>query len=384
MSKYAFGPQSVHFGRIHSFTDRNYRPLDEYGTDAEKKAIQDQLAINGWLPKASIDVFIMNDADKKLAMAQLEEAMALAKEQSTANENAAAYYSMMCKCHIGDNGKIIQPELWNNDGYRRLSLYVKALIQRQKIPADSRMGSEAIPLEIPVVVLPEMNEVDRVVNQVTHNEKDAEGRKDVSFVAKLRAARPLFQAAFNEAKLTAIFKRGTAQKLFGQLSLDARVPKAEFFDRCLIKDVNDPRYIPAASIDPGDVRKLLKDDKSNARTPTLEEVEKLIANAKVPGNKEKIADRNAWDQLSTGHPNPMVQMVAKGGLANNFMEVANRLAPLAAHCEELLKWEHKRPELLAHLKQFDGTMPGEKVVKVEKKTDAPKGKVEEPVAATQK
>jgi len=351
MAKIKLGPQFLHLSRIGTLPELNYRQAGDYGDDKEMKALKDALAVNGWASNETIDVLPATEEQMARLAERLQARWEHLKSNAKNNVDAFNEYTMFEKVHLDSKGQLIVPDFVNNDGFRRLRIYEAALIQRSKIDAANRNGSEEFPMDIPVNVVDfGGDEAARIAQQLADNEQEGMGRREVGFVSKLIAAKVLFESGYNEAKLTNIFKRGTSQKLHSFLLVNARQPAVKLYERSLIEDTNDERDVPAQSFNPKDLRDLTKEGK----IPSVQEVEDLIIKVKSGEKDAPVASKKEMADLKDQNPNPIVKMVITGYQTKNFAEVGKVLAPLAPHCDELLKWGHKLPELLTYLQAFKG------------------------------
>ncbi len=358
--KLKLGPQALDLSFIFSFPTMNYRQLGEgYGTDNEKKAMQKELAINGWLGNNAIDVIEISEDQLAEAMVRLEGKWEDLKSKAKSSVEDFKRLTMFEQIYV-KNEKLVQPKVVNNDGFRRLSLYLDALVERTAMDKGLLGGdTEVLPRTIPVNVVAYDSEVERIAAQVQDNERDGLGRKEVPMLDKLLAAKPLFEAGFTENAFRRVFKVGTAQKLYAVLNLNARVPAARLYDRLTtIKDPTDPQYVNLGGLDPNVIRPVLtvgKGKEKTARIPTLEEVNTIIVGANTgEGKPDPVADKNTIRNLATNNPSPWLKLFVQGYDAANFTKVAPIFASTAACSEEILKWQHKQPELLAYLQAFKG------------------------------
>lgn len=352
--KLKFGPQFMQYGLIHPIYALNLRPSQDYGSDdeSETKDTLSSLAANGWIDQKSINCFLLSDEQKEAAVLYRTDRLKALEEESAKDQESRDLLFVLRRLWTDGNGKVITPEVGNNMGFRRMRLYPKSQVFRMRIKPEDRAQSETdILTQIPVNVKNYADENDRVADQLIENEREGVGKKEVSFLAKLTASKPLFDAGRNEAFFRkVVFKDGVGQKIFSILKVNALQPAARIMERVVLPET-DVEYIPAQSLNPSVMRPLYKDGKIPAQAE-VEEVVYKVKNGVI--NTPKMADRTTIDNLSKHNPNPVVRLVCGYLIANQTTQLNDTLAPMSAHFDEVLRYTNagKGAELLAYLKAF--------------------------------
>jgi hypothetical protein len=358
----ALGPQFMHYGDIAVYDELNSRPAQDYG---DPKAIIASLATAGWYDRQTVNCFDSRSPGYAESFESLvDQVVARRKDIIEATQAQAAKDTQMAarllvykSLWMMDDGSYRRPKVLNNMCFRRLKNYPDAMVLRMNTTekADLVGSVETIPTQIPVNIKVYQSEADRIEDQLIENERNNEGKNEVSFVAKLKASKPLFEAGRREAHFRKfVFKDGLGQKIYSILKLDRVQPAYDLFNRIML-DPTDPRYVPGQSLNPNVIRPLYrKDGKDNV--PTVEEIDEVIA--KIVGkvsNDPKIMSKSDIKSLNTQNPNPAVQLVTKAILDNKPEDVLF-LSDLSAHFDEVIKQKNrgKAPELLAYLKAFSG------------------------------
>ena len=349
------GPQVVFFGLIHWFLERNTRRAEDYG---DPKEIRGALARNGWAQNIGVKVVVMSPEDQLKAVHDRKikmEATEIAAQKDTA---ALRLLVAMKKAWLDERGEIIAPLFEGNEAFRRGSNYLTAMADRQLIPVEDRNQPDDYLWDIPVVVMEYKKDIDKLVDQLRENGSDKEGRQELGLLSWLSACKPLYEAGFYEAKLVSVIgvKRGTAQKVYGILNVNALCPDAHLFDRCFLK-ADDANYVPAASIPAQALRDLTKSENGTERRPSVEEVEAMITEVKSgQKNAPKITTRPTFEQVAKATPNNFTKDMVQSILDNRFEDFVKKTNDMSAHFDEVRKWVTvgKGAELLAYLKAFNG------------------------------
>ena len=282
------GKQEMHFGEIIVNKTLNTRPENEYG---DPKPIIDSMAYSGFSDNFNVNCFAATDEDAAREI-ELRKAVLLELEsKATRDDDARKLLAVLNKLWKDDKGHLIEPRVFNNMAFRRLSSYPEAMIQRGATPVDDRGGDKTLDVlpMIPVNVKKYDSDYERVLDQLMENGINKQGAKDLSFLSKCRACLPLMNnPRIKEADVVNALGgvRGTGQKVYNLLIVHMRQPDARLLDRAAL-DSKDPDYLKLETPKYSDWQKLHK----NGNRPTVEEVEAIFD--RPEGNTPKVLEGKA-------------------------------------------------------------------------------------------
>lgn len=320
---------TVNFASVIWFKDYNFARLSgDYGTDAQLKTVHDSLVSQDWLMDDNgiikVEALPADLVERAInsRLMEYEGLKNLAKlDPATKLIEVETFELLYCDA----NKKIITPQYLAITANRRSTQVFKAKVERrrQKLP---------IGVELPVIVMKFANTLERIRAQVTENEQKMTGYKEMGELDRVLAAQIIFQQGGTEADVTREFKRGTAQKLWGIVRLDARWPNVEIINRMKLEPTN-PRYI-GNGLDKEVLRNLVirsnsdelaafndkqvKFGKEKALPADESIVETYVSNPKAGGRQSTpTLKRETKENLAANSPNVLVKKVFEADLANN-------------------------------------------------------------------
>lgn len=284
----SLGKQDLHFGQIIVDKKLNTRPEAEYGDATD---VIRSMATGGFSDNFNVNCFVATpeEAAKEI---ELRKAILLELEtKSERDENAARMLFVLTKLWKDDEGHMIEPVVFNNMAFRRLTNYPQAMVMRRAMePADRDGDKDASVLTtIPVNIKKYDSEYERILDQLRENGANKQGTKDLSFVTKCEACLPLMKnPRVKESDIVNTLggARGTGQKVYNLLVVHMRVPEANLLVRGRL-DPKDPQYLKLESPKYADWQKISK----NGNRPTVEEIEAIFE--KEGGNEPKVLEGKA-------------------------------------------------------------------------------------------
>lgn len=284
------GKQEMHYGAIIVNKTLNTRPENEYG---DVKPVVDSMAYGGFSDNFNVNCFACSPEEAAHEI-ELRKAIFLELESKvTRDDDARKMLAVLNRLYKDEKGHLIEPQVFNNMAFRRLSNYPQAMIQRGALPADERGGSDpaadVLPM-IPVNVKVYESDYERVIDQLMENGLNKQGTKDLTFVSKCRACLPLMNnPRVKESDIVNALggTRGTGQKVYNLLVVHMRCPDADLLNRGAL-DSKDPRFLKLESPKYDKWQKLHK----NGYRPTVEEVEAIFSESK-DGNEKKVLEGKA-------------------------------------------------------------------------------------------
>ena len=284
------GKQELHFGAIIVKKILNTRPENEYG---DVKPVIDSMAYGGFSDNFNVNCFAATEkeADEEI---ELRKAIFLELESKvTRDDDARKMLAVLNRLYKDEKGHLVEPQVFNNMAFRRLSNYPQSMIQRGALPADERGGSDpaadVLPM-IPINLKVYESDYDRIIDQLMENGLNKQGAKDLTFVSKCNACLPLMNnPRVKESDIVNALggMRGTGQKVYNLLLVHMRCPDANLLVRGAL-DSKDARFLKLESPKYADWQKLHK----NGYRPTVEEVEAIFKDAKE-GNEKKVLEGKA-------------------------------------------------------------------------------------------
>lgn len=302
------------------------RATGNYGTQDALNKIKDSLTLHGWLldPDGVIIAEPIRPELKAEALSARQEQWTKLQQGALTNGEEAIKLKVF-EILYTDKGKLVEPEYTGISGNRRDSVFFPAMVERfkQKMPLSTEIGA---------MVTTFSNPLERLRAQVMENEMKTQGFQDMSNADRLIAARRSLQLGGTESSLGTMFSRGTSQKLWGIVRLDALWPNVKIVDRmCLPADHEE--FI-GWGVDKEALRNLADRSQPDSlreynfkRTAagdttvpaaTEEEVKAYFANPKIgKNNLPKIMDRKDIDNLARQNPVKLVQKAMKAVLERN-------------------------------------------------------------------
>ena len=283
------GKQDMHFGEIIVKKDLNSRPESEYG---DPKPIVDSMAYSGFSDNFNVNCFAATDEDAAHEIEIRKAVLTKLEADSTRDDDARKMLPVMNRLWKDEKGHLVEPRVFNNMAFRRLTNYPQAMIQRGATPVDDRGGDKAVDVltSIPVNVKKYDSEYERVLDQLMENGANKQGTKDLSFLSKCRACLPLMNnPRIKEADIVNALGgvRGTGQKVYNLLIVHMRCEDAKLLERGAL-DSKDANYLKLETPKYSAWQTLHK----NGKRPTVEEVEAIFENA-TDGNESKVLEGKA-------------------------------------------------------------------------------------------
>lgn len=354
--KLKLGKQDLHYGAIIVNKLLNTRPESEYG---DAKDVIDSMARGGFSDNFNVNCFEATEEDAAKEIELRKAVMLELDNQRLRKEDAARMFTVLERLYKDEKGHWIEPQVFNNMAFRRLTNYPQAMIQRAAMAPEDRGGpskDELLPM-IPVNIKVYDSDYERILDQLAENGTNKQGAKDLSFLSKCKACKPLMKnPRVREADIVNALggqtARGTGQKVYNLLIVDMRCPEAELLERGAL-DPKDSRYLRLESPKYADWQKLHK----NGNRPSVEDVEAIFD--KPEGNAPKVlegkairhfADNIVQDEVTRN----LFSAVVKGD-ADGLSSAYTKYQPILKEVARIEKLG-RLPEAYAILKEF-GTAP---------------------------
>lgn len=348
MAKIKTAPLSIStlFATVFWFKPNNWR--SDYGSADNLAKLQTSLADRGWVENNAVSVCpIQKDEDlpesERKAGKKSEYAICMEERftrwealRNATNPDAAKELTVFEKLYVRD-GKLIEPRYSGNAGFRRASVYEKAMLQRFNNPDVP--DADKIRTNVPVVVKDyDGDEAARIIDQQLENELQGVGTEKIADKDKLRVAMKLFRMGKREIYLRQLYTATTGQKLFNICLLDFYWPSLKVYDRINLPATAD-EYIPYAPLKHSDLIKLnnrkeaddkrregrkLNDKERGMEPLTEEEVAKYLNDAKeglTKGNDPKIMPKKEIESIAQRNAVEWIRASFKAVMEDNTAEL---------------------------------------------------------------
>lgn len=330
------GKQELHYGEIIVNKALNTRPENEYG---DVKPVIDSMAYSGFSDNFNVNCFAATDEDAAKEIALRKAVLLELESKATRDDDARKMLAVLNKLWKDEKGHLIEPRVFNNMAFRRLSNFPQAMIQRGATPVDDRGGDKTLDVlpMIPVNIKAYDSDYERVIDQLMENGINKQGAKDLSFVSKCNACLPLMNnPRVKEADIVNALGgvRGTGQKVYNLLVVHMRCPDANLLVRGAL-DSKDADYLKLESPKYADWQKLHK----NGNRPTVEEIEAIFD--RPEGNAPKVLEGKAirhfgeniaQDDITRSIFEPVIK-----GDANGLAKAYTKYAPILKEIDRLEK-----------------------------------------------
>jgi hypothetical protein len=220
-----------------------------------------------------------------------------------------------------EKGRFLKPKYVGICGFRRSGTFplVNTVAQKSKRPAIT---------EIPLVVEDYATEMDRMAACIMENTTQSEGRRGLSYADLLGAGRSLFQNGAKESDIirsVTASKRGSGQKMFKTLQLDAAFPALALVNGILADKEGASRYSGLKASELAELHKLGVNPDAEAK------VKAYFADPKGgEGNEPKIMSKPDIKALSEQCPVEVLKTAFSAVLKNDKTGLAKYIAKAAA------------------------------------------------------
>lgn len=348
------------FGEIIWRPEANYvRQSLDYGDKKATDNLISAMAKVGWLQTPNGMVKVQAGA-KVPNWEQLIEAELKARQEELSKLASDALrgqeYLVKKEAWLTEKGKLIVPRWDGVTGNRRSKIYIISQIQRLSLldeETKQNMGLKPI-WTVPIMVGDYSDVLTRIRAQNEENDKDL-GRLKTNPIDKLLTARRMMQCGLNQTKIRSELGATDGVKAFWWITLSNMFPDLRLIDRCLLKDTNDPSYIPYTSIRHDRLQSMgqrlteadtqaYNADRVKKQQDTLpmfckEELEQYIRyvrgeTGEKPSDELRMMDKNAVVALKNGHDNELLREVCDA-IRFNRGEQLNKMPALAPACNAI-------------------------------------------------
>lgn len=300
---------------------------DLFSNKADKIALAESLA-SGWdVSKGTIGIYELSKNEVKIALKiRQDELISLDADNCTYelrvdnNDDKVSVNSSDILRHwkltfCDKNGKVKTPKYGVVFGFRRFASLPLAIAASAK---TVQVNLSYIP-----TVLVVGNKLARSLSCVAENGTKDVGIKSLNMLDKLSASNKLYEQGCLESALGKVFKRGSAQKLFGICRLNAKYANLKILDGILDKKIDMTIF------EKEKVREI-----NNSDLPE-KEVKEWMTNPKKKNN-DKVSKGKDIKALAAQSPVTAIKVIA-GAIANDDID---SLAKLVDHKTELnMAWD---------------------------------------------